>query len=120
MLVEHSLANRGELEPTSDTSRRDFRDRRHCFWCIHQRATSDGSFTMTSTEAYSAVVTSSVQTLKLTSVLGPNVVAMATSIASRPLAISTRPIRGTLFRASKVYQRPPRYASNQAAKSIGP
>lgn len=64
--------------------------------------------------------TSSVQTLKLTSVLGPNVVLIATSIASRPLAISTRPIRGTLFRASKIYQRPPRYASNQAAKSIGP
>src|SRR5712692_5426383 len=67
-----------------------------------------------------ADATSSVQTLKLTSVLGPNVVVMATSIASRPLAISTRPIRGTLFRASKVYQRPPRYASNQAAKSIAP
>jgi hypothetical protein len=64
--------------------------------------------------------TSSVETLKLTSVLGPNVVAMATSIASRPLAISIRPIRGTLLRGSKVYQRPPRYASNQAAKSIGP
>ena len=54
------------------------------------------------------IVTSSVQTLKLASVLGPNVVAMATSIASRPLAINTRPIRGTLLRASKVYQRPPR------------
>src|SRR3979411_3256581 len=64
--------------------------------------------------------TSSVQTLKLTSVLAPNVVLIATSIASRPLAISTRPIRGTLLRGSKVYQRPPRYASNQAAKSIGP
>ena len=50
---------------------------------------------------------SSVQTLKLTRVLGPNVVAMATSMASRPLAISTRPIRGMLLRASKVYQRPP-------------
>jgi len=54
------------------------------------------------------VTTSSVQTLKLTSVLGPNVVAMATSIASRPLAIRTRPIRGTLLRGSNVYQRPPR------------
>jgi hypothetical protein len=54
------------------------------------------------------LVISSVQTLKLTRVLGPNVVAMATSMASRPLAISTRPIRGMLLRASKVYQRPPR------------
>src|SRR6266436_3231542 len=45
---------------------------------------------------------------------------MVTTIASRPLATNTRPIRGMLFRGSKVYQRPPRYASNQAAKSIGP
>jgi hypothetical protein len=67
-----------------------------------------------------AKVTSSVQTMKLTSVLGPNVVLIATSIASRPLAISTRPIRGTLFLGSKRYQRPPIYASNQAAKSPGP
>ena len=54
------------------------------------------------------LVISSVQTLKLMRVLGPNVVAMATSMASRPLAISTRPILGMLLRASKVYQRPPR------------
>src|SRR2546430_10020181 len=62
----------------------------------------------------------SVQTLKLSSVLGPNVLLIATSAASRPRAMSTRPIRGTLFRGSKMYQRPPRYASIQAAKSIGP
>jgi hypothetical protein len=54
------------------------------------------------------VIISSVTTLKPMRMLGPNVVVMATSIASRPLAISTRPIRGTLLRASKVYQRPPR------------
>ena len=35
-------------------------------------------------------------------------VLIATSAASRPRAISTRPMRGTLWRASKVYQRPPR------------
>ena len=52
--------------------------------------------------------TSSVQTLKLTSVLGPNVVVIATSIASRPLAIKIRPIRGALLRGSNVYQCPPR------------
>src|SRR5438046_5907736 len=40
-----------------------------------------------------ADVTSSVQTLKLTSVVGPKVVVRATSIASRPLATNTRPIR---------------------------
>jgi hypothetical protein len=35
------------------------------------------------------------------SVFGPNVV-VATSAASRPRAISTRPMRGTLWRASGV------------------
>ena len=53
-------------------------------------------------------VTSSVQTLKLVSVLGPNVWAMGTSAASRPWPIRMRPMRGVLLRASKVYQRPPR------------
>jgi hypothetical protein len=48
-------------------------------------------------------VISSVTTVKLTKALGPNVVVRATSIASRPLAINTRPIRGTLFRGSKLY-----------------
>src|SRR5437762_6355093 len=66
------------------------------------------------------VRTSSVHTLKLANVLGPNVLLIATSAASRPRAISTLPIRGVLLRASKVYQRPSRKASNQAAKSIGP
>src|SRR5579862_5554202 len=51
---------------------------------------------------------SSVQTLKLSRVFGPNVVAIATSDASRPRAIKTRAIRGTLLRGSKVCQRPPR------------
>ena len=64
--------------------------------------------------------TSSVQTLKLVKVLGPNVLLIATSAASRPRAISTLPMRGVLLRASKVYQRPSRKASNHAAKSIGP
>ena len=67
-----------------------------------------------------AAGTSSVQTLKLASVLGPKVLLSATSAASRPRAISTRPMRGVLLRASKVYQRPSRNTSNQAAKSIGP
>ena len=52
--------------------------------------------------------TSSVHTRKLSSVLGPKEVLIAASAASRPRAISTRPMRGVLFRASKVYQRPPR------------
>ena len=62
---------------------------------------------------------SSVQTRKLSSVFGPKVMLMATSAASRPWAISTRPMRGALLRASNVYQRPPIYASNQPEKSIG-
>jgi hypothetical protein len=52
--------------------------------------------------------TSSVQTLKLFRVLGPKVLLMATSAASRPRAINTRPMRGVLLRASKVYQWPSR------------
>ena len=52
-------------------------------------------------------------------VLGPNVLLIATSAASRPRAISTRPIRGVLWRASKVYQSPSSHTSNQAEKSIG-
>ena len=53
-------------------------------------------------------VTSSVITLKPASVHGPNEVTIATSVASRPRAIRMRPMRGTLFRGSKVYHRPPR------------
>ena len=64
-----------------------------------------------------AYATSSVHTVKLSSVFGPKVCVIGTSAASRPIAISTRPMRGILLRASKVYQRPPRYASNQPAKS---
>ena len=52
-------------------------------------------------------------------VLGPNVVAIATSQASRPLAMRTRLMRGTLLRGSKMCQRPPIQASNHAAKSPG-
>ena len=47
-------------------------------------------------------------TEKPLSVFGPKVVLIATSAASRPRAISTRPMRGMLLRASKVCQRPPR------------
>src|SRR5205085_5589671 len=47
--------------------------------------------------------TSSVHTLKLLSVFGPKVVVIATSAASRPRASSTRPMRGMLLRASKMY-----------------
>ena len=44
---------------------------------------------------------------------------MATSVASRPRPIRTRPVRGTLLRGSNVHQRSPRYTSIQAQKSIG-
>jgi hypothetical protein len=50
--------------------------------------------------------TSSVHTLKLVSVFGPNVLVIATSTASRPRAISTRPVRGILLRGSKTCQEP--------------
>jgi hypothetical protein len=57
--------------------------------------------------------TTSHHTLKDSSVFGPKVLDSATSQASRPRAISTRPMRGVLLRASKVYQRSPSQASNQ-------
>jgi hypothetical protein len=58
---------------------------------------------------YSAATgSSSVTTLKPASLAGPKLVESATSVASRPRAMSTRPIRGLLWRASKVYQRPSR------------
>jgi len=53
-------------------------------------------------------VTSSVQTRNVSSVLGPNVVQIATSAASRPRAMRTRPMRGTWLRGSNVYQVDPR------------
>jgi hypothetical protein len=49
----------------------------------------------------------------------PNVVAIATSEASRPRPITTRPFRVTLLRGSNVHQRSPSQTSIQAAKSIG-
>ena len=58
--------------------------------------------------------TSSVFTVKPVSVFGPKVVVIATSAASRPRASKIRPIRGVLWRASKVNQRPSRKTSNQA------
>ena len=51
---------------------------------------------------------SSVTTEKPTSLLGPKVVLIATSAASRPRAIRMRPMRGLLWRASKLYQASPR------------
>src|SRR6185369_4398673 len=62
---------------------------------------------------------SSVRTMKLSRVVGPKVMMSATSAASLPLAMRIRPMRGMLLRGSNVYQPSPRYASNQAAKSIG-
>jgi|HubBroStandDraft_1064217.scaffolds.fasta_scaffold22949_4 hypothetical protein len=50
----------------------------------------------------------SVHTLNPLKTLGPNAVLMATSAASRPRAMRTRPTRGVLCRASKVYQAPSR------------
>src|SRR5690242_21810344 len=49
----------------------------------------------------------------------PNVVAIATSEASRPRPITTRPLRRAPLRGSKVHQRSSSHTSIQAAKSIG-
>ena len=55
-----------------------------------------------------AVTTSSVITLNSASRVCPKLVDRATSVASRPRAIRMRPMRGLLWRASNVYQRPSR------------
>ena len=54
------------------------------------------------------LTTCSVMTSKWTSFELPKLVEIATSVASRPVAIRIRPILGVLWRASKVYQCPPR------------
>ena len=64
-------------------------------------------FGMKVVSSLAAYTSSSVQTLKLTRMFGPKVWVIGTSAASRPWAIRTRPIRGMLLRASKVYQWPP-------------
>ncbi len=58
-------------------------------------------------------------TVNFFSVEGPKEVVRATSTASLPRAMTIRPMRGMLWRASKVYQRPSRKTSVQALKSIG-
>src|SRR5262249_14849923 len=49
----------------------------------------------------------------------PKVVIIATSRASRPRPMSTRPTRRWLLRGSNVHQRSPSHTSIHAAKSIG-
>ena len=49
-----------------------------------------------------------VQTVNFVKVVLPNEVVSATSTASRPRPISTRPMRGSLCRASSVCQPSPR------------
>jgi hypothetical protein len=51
---------------------------------------------------------SSVTTVNCTSLLGPKLVEIATSVASRPRAMRIRQMRGVLCRASKVYHCPSR------------
>ncbi len=63
--------------------------------------------------------TSAVTTSKRSRVFGPKHMVIGTSPASRPRAMTMRPMRRLLCRASKVYQRSPRKTSNQALKSIG-
>src|ERR1700730_40324 len=63
--------------------------------------------------------TSFVNTLKLTNSAMPKEVVMATSAASRPVAIKMRPTRGLLWRASNVHHLPSKYTSNHALKSMG-
>jgi len=75
---------------------------------FHGRCVTSLAVTSVARSASRRQATSSVQTLKLTSVFGPKVWVIGTSAASRPCAIRIRPILGTLLRGSKVCQRPPR------------
>src|SRR5207248_410386 len=61
----------------------------------------------------------SAQTVMERNVAGPKVVIIATSRASRPRPMSTRPTRRALLRGSNVHQRSPSQTSIHAAKSIG-
>src|SRR4029450_4538493 len=61
---------------------------------------------------------SSAQTCMLRSTGPPKVVTIATSTASRPRPISTRPLRAALSRGSKVHHLPPRETSMQARECI--
>ncbi len=88
----------------------------HLGW---QRIRRARGVTIHGADAQIPSATSSAQTRKPSSLLGPNVVTMATSAASLPLAIKNRPMRRVLLRGSNVCHAPPRYASNHAAKSPG-
>src|SRR5258707_15765019 len=66
------------------------------------------SSSASSSEGGASPVTSSDHTVIEFSRLLPYCVVSATSMASRPRPITTRPMRGTLCRASKVYHRSPR------------
>src|SRR6202034_1714149 len=71
---------------------------------IAERAGSGYSHYFLNPDAAS-VATSSLTTLKWVRLAIPNEVVIATSEASRPTAINTRPMRGWLCRASTVHQR---------------
>src|SRR5947209_2008919 len=63
---------------------------------------------MTNDAANQAATTSSLTTTNFARFIRPKLVVSATSAASRPVAIRMRPIRGWLWRASKVYHWPER------------
>src|ERR1019366_1721124 len=119
--VRHAVSLPQRLGIVQYTRRKGYQERSRVRRRAATRTTSGSGFQWpdpTHAMPHARPVTSSVHTRKLSRVLGPNVVVMATSAASRPRAINTRPIRGTLFRGSNMYHWPPRYASNHPAKSI--
>ena len=76
-------------------------------WTPHRAALGPREGLSAACGPYAATI-SSVWTLKLASPVAPKLVDRATSVASRPRAIRMRPMRGLLWRASKVYHCPPR------------
>src|SRR5206468_9885313 len=75
--------------------------------------------TLRSIRSISTVCTSSVCTAKRRSTLGPKVVLKATSAASRPRAITMRPMRGMLWRGADVQQQAPKKSSHPAPQDLG-
>ena len=87
----------------------------HRTWCFSLVGdiALGGAIRLTTTECGNLIagvgqLSCSACTENCTRVFGPKVVLIATSAASRPRAINTRPMRGTLLRGSNVCQAPPR------------
>src|ERR1700761_4580308 len=74
-----------------------------CRWPSLRAAKATATSIRRHGEAYQAAFTSSLITTNFFNSIRPKLVVSATSAASRPVPINIRPMRGRLWRASKVY-----------------